>query len=126
MKRLIIALASIGSAILISFLGFFSVQKTCDKLEAQLIEICETAQKQDTDEALKKSEELIFLWDEIHGVIESFVDHDETDKLEETIRNLPTFAHEGNMERLYQQADLAIDELGQIVRGEKPIISNIF
>lgn len=126
MKRLLIAIAAIGSAILISFIGFFSVQKTCDKLEAQLIEICETAQRQDKDEALKKSEELIVLWDDIHGVIESFVDHDETDKLEETIRNLPTFAHEGNMERLYQQADLAIDELGQIVRGEKPIISNIF
>jgi hypothetical protein len=126
MKRLIIAIVAIGSAFLISFIGFFSVQKTCDKLEAQLIKICETAQKQDRDEALKKSEELIILWDDIHGVIESFVDHDETDKLEETIRNLPTFAHEGNMERLYQQADLAIDELGQIVRGEKPIISNIF
>lgn len=126
MKRLIIAIISIGSAVLISFIGFFLVQKTCDRLETVLIEICETAQEQDTDKALKKTEELIILWDDIHGVIESFVDHDETDKLEETIRNLPTFAHEGNMERLYQQADLAIDELGQIVRGEKPIISNIF
>lgn len=126
MKRIIIALIAIGSAFAISFVGFFMVQKTCDRLEAELVEICETAQKQDEDEALKKSEELVALWDKIHGVIESFVDHDETDKLEETIRNLPTFAHEGNMERLYQQADLAIDELGQIVRGEKPIISNIF
>lgn len=126
MKRIIIALIAIGSAFIISFVGFFLVQKTCNKLEVQLVEICEAAQKQDEDEALKKSEELVALWDKIHGVIESFVDHDETDKLEETIRNLPTFAHEGNMERLYQQADLAIDELGQIVRGEKPIISNIF
>lgn len=126
MKRIIIALIAIGSAFAISFVGFFMVQKTCDRLEAELVEICETAQQQNADEALKKTEELIALWDKIHGVIESFVDHDETDKLEETIRNLPTFAHEGNMERLYQQADLAIDELGQIVRGEKPIISNIF
>ncbi len=126
MKRIIIALVAIGSAFAISFVGFFMVQKTCDRLETELVEICETAQQQDADEALKKTEELIVLWDEIHGVIESFVDHDETDKLEETIRNLPTFAHEGNMERLYQQADLAIDELSQIVRGEKPIISNIF
>lgn len=126
MKRLIIALVAISSAFIISFIGFFLVQKTCDRLEEQLVEICETAQKQNMNEALKKSEELIVLWDESHGVIESFVDHDETDKLEETIRNLPTFAHEGNMERLYQQADLAIDELSQIVRGEKPLISNIF
>ena len=125
MKRIIIALIAISLAIALSFVGFFSIQKTCDKLENKLVEICKVAQNQYSELALKKTEELIVLWDESHGVIESFVNHNETDKLEETIRNLPTFALEGNMERLYQQADLAIDELGQIVRNEKPIISNI-
>lgn len=125
MKRIIIALLAIFLAITLSFVGFFSVKKTCDRLESKLVEICKIAQSNNSDLALNKTEELIVLWDEIHGVIESFVNHNETDKLEETIRNLPTFALEGNMERLYQQADLAIDELGQIVRNEKPIISNI-
>lgn len=125
MKRIIIALIAIALAITLSFVGFFAVKATCNRLENKLVEICEIAHSKNPALALKKTEELITLWDDIHGVIESFVNHNETDKLEETIRNLPTFAHEGNMERLYQQADLAIDELGQIVRSEMPIISNI-
>lgn len=126
MKRIIIAVIAIASAITISFVGFFCVKNTCNRLEDALAELSELSNENKTEQAIKKSEELIVLWDEIHGRIESFIDHDETDKLEEIIRNLPIYARQGNMERLEQQIDLAIDELGQIIRSEKPIISNIF
>ncbi len=126
MKRIIIATISIFTAITISFVGFFCVNNTCGQLEDELIQLSDYANEKQIDKAIQKSEELIVIWDEIHGRIESFIDHDETDKLEEIIRNLPIYAHQGNMERLEQQIDLAIDELGQIIRSEKPIMSNIF
>lgn len=126
MNRIIIAAVTILSAITISFIGFFTVKDTCNKLETELIELCEISQEKDTEKAIKKTDDLISLWEDIHGTIEAFVDHNETDKLEEIIKNLPIYAHQDNMERLEQQADLAIDELHQIIRGEKPLISNIF
>lgn len=126
MSRIIIALVAIMSAVAISFAGFFAVKSTCDKLETELYEICETAKNNEKDAAVKKTDQLILHWEESHGTIEAFVNHSETDKLEETIKNLPIYAQQGNMERLEQQADLAIDELRQIIRSEKPLISNIF
>ncbi len=126
MNRIIIAAVAIMSAITISFVGFFAVKNTCTKLETELIELCETAQEKNTEKAIKKTDDLISLWEDIHGTIEAFVDHNETDKLEEIIKNLPIYAQQDNMERLEQQADLAIDEIHQIIRGEKPLISNIF
>ena len=126
MSRIIIALVAIMSAVTISFVGFFAVKSTCDKLETELYEICETAKNNEKDVAVKKTDQLIMHWEESHGTIEAFVNHSETDKLEETIKNLPIYAQQGNMERLEQQADLAIDELRQIIRSEKPLISNIF
>lgn len=126
MSRIIIALVAILSAVAISFVGFFAVKSTCDSLETELNEICRIAKSNEKDVAIKKTDELILHWEESHGTIEAFVNHSETDKLEETIKNLPIYAQQGNMERLEQQADLAIDELRQIIRSEKPLISNIF
>jgi len=66
------------------------------------------------------------MWEDAHDLIESFIRHEETDKLEELIKSLPVYAQQDNMERLEQQADLAIDEIHHLIRSEKPIVSNIF
>lgn len=126
MKRIIIAVCAIATAFAISFIGYFSVDKACKKLETHLENICKIAQNNDVTSAVKKSDDAIILWEDVHGLIESFIRHEETDKLEETIKSLPVYANQGNMERLEQQADLAIDELHHLIRNEKPMISNIF
>lgn len=126
MKRLIIAISAILGAFIISFSGYFSVDNACKKLENHLLEICSVAQDKKTETATKMADEAVILWEDVHGTIESFIRHEETDKLEELIKSLPIYAQQDNMERLEQQADSAIDELHHLIRSEKPIISNIF
>ena len=126
MKRLIIAISAILGAFIISFSGYFSVDHACKKLENHLLEICSVAQDKKTENATKLADEAVILWEDVHGTIESFIRHEETDKLEELIKSLPIYAQQDNMERLEQQADSAIDELHHLIRSEKPIISNIF
>lgn len=126
MKRIIIAVGSIILAFAIAFTGYFSVSRASGKLEKHLLEICKVAQENNSERAIEMSEDAILLWEEVHDTIESFIRHEETDKLEETIKSLPVYAQQGNMERLEQQADLAIDELSHLIRSEKPLISNIF
>lgn len=126
MKRLIIAISAILGAFIISFSGYFSVDNACKKLENHLLEICSVAQDKKTENATKMADEAVILWEDVHGTIESFIRHEETDKLEELIKSLPIYAQQDNMERLEQQADSAIDELHHLIRSEKPIISNIF
>ncbi len=126
MKRIIIAVASITAAFAISFIGYFSVDNACKKLEKQLGDICSVAKADEVGTAAEKSDDAVVMWEDVHDLIESFIRHEETDKLEEIIKSLPVYARQGNMERLEQQADLAIDELNHLIRNEKPLISNIF
>lgn len=125
MKRIIIAVTAIVLSIATAFAGFFWVKHTCDKLEAKLIKIAESAQNGKKEKVKEEVENLDELWEKVHGVIESFVNHNEIDRLEETIKTLPTYAKQGDMERVMQQTDLAINELRHIVRDETPLISNI-
>lgn len=126
MKRIITAICAISFAFAISFVGYFSVDKACEKLEEHLWDICEVAKADEVNTAIKKSDDAVILWEDVHDLIESFIRHEETDKLEEIVKSLPVYAKQGNMERLEQQADLAIDELHHLIRNEKPMISNIF
>ena len=126
MKRIIISVGAIIMAFVIAFTGYFLVNRASDQLEKHLFEICNIAQQNNVEQAIKMSDDAIVLWEDVHDTIESFIRHEETDKLEETIKSLPVYAPQGNMERLEQQADLAIDELNHLIRNEKPLISNIF
>lgn len=126
MKRIIISIGAIIAAFSIAFTGFFLVDKKCKELELNLAKICNISQQNNTEKAIALSDETVELWEDVHDTIESFIRHEETDKLEETIKSLPVYARQGNMERLEQQADLAIDELHHLIRSEKPLLSNIF
>lgn len=126
MKRIIVAVGVIFLAFAISFTGYFLVNRACKRLENQLSEICDTAQKNDVEKAIKLSEDTVTLWEDVHDTIESFIRHEETDKLEELVKSLTVYAQQRDMNRLEQQADLAIDELSHLIRNEKPLISNIF
>lgn len=126
MKRIVIAVSALLGAFVISFTGYFLVDNTCKKLENHLWEICTIAQNRETEKAIVMSDDAVSLWEEVHGLVESFIRHEETDKLEELIKSLPVYAHQGNMERLEQQSDLAIDEIHHLIRSEKPLLSNIF
>ena len=126
MKRIVVAISAILGAFIISFTGYFLVDNACNQLENHLWDICTVAQKGGTVNAVKMADDAVELWEEVHGLVESFIRHEETDKLEELIKSLPVYAQQGNMERLEQQADLAIDELHHLIRSEKPLLSNIF
>lgn len=126
MNRVVIAISAIVLTFVISFTGFFIVNNSCNKLTEHLESICETARDNNLNEAIEKSDDAIKMWEDVHDLIESFIRHEETDKLEEVIKSLPIYARQGNLERLEQQADLAIDEIAHLIRNEKPLISNIF
>lgn len=125
MKRIIIAIVAVALAVSIAFVGFFIVKYNCEKLTDKLEVVCKTARDDDDKAAVKESEKAVKLWESVHDLIESFIRHEETDKLEEIVKSLPVYARQGNMERLEQQANLAIDEIEHLLRNEKPLISNI-
>ena len=125
MKRIFFAIGALLSAILICTVGYFLLVDTCDKLETILNEVVYFAENDDTENALKKAQEVADQWEEIHGRIEAVVNHAETDELEEVIKSLPVYARLGDTERLCEKTEIAINRLHHIVKNEKVLISNI-
>lgn len=125
MKRIIIAISVITLAFAISFTGNFLVDKDCKKLEKHLTDICNVAQDKNTEKSVKMSEDAVKMWEDVHDTIESFIRHEETDKLEELIKSLPVYARLGNTERLCEKTEIAINRLHHIIKNEKVLISNI-
>ena len=125
MKRIFFAIGALISAILICTIGNLVLIDTCNKLESTLDEVVYFAENGDEKNALKKAEEATKQWEDIHGRIESLVNHAETDELEELIKSLPVYARLGNTERLCEKSEIAINRLHHVVKNEKVLISNI-
>lgn len=125
MKRIFFAIGALLSAILICTAGYLILVDTCDKLETTLNEVVFYAEKDDTENALKKAQEAAKQWEDIHDRIEAVVNHAETDELEELIKSLPVYARLGNTERLCEKSEIAINRLHHIIKNEKVLISNI-
>lgn len=126
MKRIITAVCVIALTFVISFTGYFLVDKSCEKLENHLSDTCIAARNDNKEKSVEMAEDAVKMWEDVHDTIECFIRHEETDELEELIKSLPVYAQQGNLDRLEQQADLAIDELHHLIRNEKPLLSNIF
>lgn len=125
MKRIFFAIGALLSAILICTTGYLILVDTCNKLESTLNEVVFFAEKNDTENALKKAEEVAKQWEDIHGRIEAVVNRAETDELEELIKSLPVYARLGNTERLCEKSEIAINRLHHVIKNEKVLISNI-
>ena len=125
MKRIFFAIGALLSALLICTAGYFILVDTCDKLETTLNEVIFYAEKDDTENALKKAQEAAKQWEDVHGRIEAVVNHAETDELEELIKSLPVYARLGNTERLCEKSEIAINRLHHVIKNEKVLISNI-
>lgn len=126
MKRTVFAIAALISAVVICFTGFNIINNTCNEIENSLKDVSAYAKEDNIPMAQKKAHQSVELWEDIHGKIEAFTPHSETDELEEIIKSLPVFAQQGNMERLEQESEKAIHRLEHIVKNEKPLLSNIF
>lgn len=125
MKRIFFAIGALLSALLICTAGYLILVDTCDKLETTLNEVVFYAEKDDTENALKKAQEAAKQWEDVHGRIEAVVNHAETDELEELIKSLPVYARLGNTERLCEKSEIAINRLHHVIKNEKVLISNI-
>ena len=125
MKRIFFAIGALLSALLICTAGYFILVDTCDKLDTTLNEVVFYAEKDDTENALKKAQEAAKQWEDVHGRIEAVVNHAETDELEELIKSLPVYARLGNTERLCEKSEIAINRLHHVIKNEKVLISNI-
>lgn len=126
MNRMIISTIVLVLIIGISVLGVFSLDSSCKKLSQSLDEINKAAIENDSEKASALTQKAIELWEKEEKTISLLIDHREVDEIEETIKSLPVYARQDNMEKLEEKSSIAAERVRHIRDKEKISAENVF
>lgn len=126
MNRIVISVLSLILVFSLSLIGILSLNKACESLASSLDEIQAAAKEKDQEKCIELTENILDIWENKEVVISLLVDHREIDEIEQTIKCLPVFARQDNMERLEEMSSLASERVRHINHKEKIEVGNIF
>lgn len=126
MNRMIICTVVLLLIISISVLGVFSLDSSCKNLSQSLEEIRQAAIENDSEKASELTQKTIELWEKEEKTISLLIDHREVDEIEETIKSLPVYARQDNMEKLEEKSSIAAERVRHIRDKEKISAENVF
>ncbi len=126
MNRIVISVFTLIIVFSLSLVGIISLNKTCESLAESLDEIQAAAIEEDREKCIELTDDILDIWEKKEVVISLLVDHREIDEIEQTIKCLPVFARQDNMERLEEMSSLASERVRHINHKEKIETGNIF
>lgn len=126
MNRIAVSVAALILIITIATLGVLSLDSSCKKLAEALDEIKQTAVTGDREKTMALAENILDIWDKEEKKISLLVNHEEIDEIEQTIKSLPVYARQDNMEKLEEKSSIAAERVRHIRDKEKLSPENIF
>ncbi len=126
MNRITISIIALLIVIALATAGHISLDNTCDDLAKTLDEIKETAIDKDQEKAIELSKNVVKVWTKKEKVISLLIDHREIDEIEQTIKSLPIYARQDDMEKLEEKASVGAERVRHIKDKEKISAENIF
>lgn len=126
MNRIAVSIAVLILVIAIAFFGIMSLDASCKKLAEALDEIKQTAVTGDREKAIALTDNILDIWDKEEKKISLLVNHEEIDDIEQTIKSLPVYARQDNMEKLEEKSSIAAERVRHIRDKEKISAQNVF
>lgn len=126
MNRIAVSIAALILVITIATLSVLSLDSSCKKLAEALDEIKQTAVTGDREKAAELTDNILNIWDKEEKKISLLVNHEEIDDIEQTIKSLPVYARQDNMERLEEKSSIAAERVRHIRDKEKILAQNVF
>lgn len=126
MNRIAVSVATLILVITVATLSVLSLDSSCKKLAEALDEIKQTAVTGDREKAIELTEKALEIWDKEEKKISLLVNHAEIDDIEQTIKSLPVYARQDNMEKLEEKSSIAAERVRHIRDKEKISAENVF
>lgn len=126
MNRMVISVIALVLVVIAATAGLISLNHSCNRLANTLDEIKETAIEKDQDKSIELTKKAVKIWSKEEKIISLLVDHREIDEVEETIKSLPVFARQDDMEKLEEKSSVAAERIRHIKDKEKISAENIF
>ncbi len=126
MKRLVAAICLLLISFVLSGWGHYELNVTCDELITGLEDCIETAKSGESEELIKKSENLGKWWDENRTVLTVLVNHSTLDTMQSFLPTLKELAQIGDTEELIENCYECINMTEDLKANAKISLGNVF
>ena len=125
MKRIIIALLLLISAISVSVWSNITFEKNMEYFSYSLKNLISYSENSDDEKLLKETMTVVEAWQESSAFLHSLVAHEGMDELEKSITSLPLLLEHSDREEFRNESIKAVNQINNLIDSEKLNIGNV-
>ncbi len=125
MKRIIIALLLLISAISVSVWSNITFEKNMEYYSYSLKNLISYSENSDDEKLLKETMTVVEAWQESSAFLHSLVAHEGMDELEKSITSLPLLLEHSDREEFRNECIKAVNQINNLIDSEKLNIGNV-
>ena len=125
MKRVAVAIVLLSVAVIASIWAGVIFKSEMNALLQSLQSVVDSAESDSDEAVLKKTEDLIALWNKSSGILHSLVMHEGMDDVEENITALLLLLEHSDREEFKIKCIEAINRIENLINAEKLNLENI-
>lgn len=125
MKRIIIALLLLISAISVSVWSNITFEKNMNYYSYSLKNLISYSENSDDEKLLKETMTVVEAWQESSAFLHSLVAHEGMDELEKSITSLPLLLEHSDREEFRNECIKAVNQINNLIDSEKLNIGNV-
>lgn len=126
MKRTVIGIIFIITAICTGVISLLSINKTCDSIVTAIDELSYSAENKNTNEVNEKTDALYDLWNEKKYILHILTNHSEMQDLEISMEKINHYGKKDDFSSIAEECEICRDNIEHIKTSASPSISNIF
>ena len=125
MKRIIIALILLISAVSVSVWSNVSFEKNMESFSVALNNLISYSENADDEKLKEETREVVDAWYDSSPFLHSLVAHEGMDELEKSITSLPLLLEHSDREEFINECIKAVNQIENLIDSEKLNIGNI-
>ncbi len=125
MKRIIIALILLLSAISVSVWSNITFEKNMEEFSYALRSLISYSEKSDNEKLKEETLKVVNAWYDSSAFLHSLVAHEGMDELEKSITSLPLLLEHSDREEFRNECINAVNQINNLVDSERLSIGNI-
>ncbi len=125
MKRVIIAVLLLASAVSVSVWSNFSFENHMKKFLSSLENLISYSEKSDDEFLENETRKVVEAWYESSAYLHSLVAHEGMDELERSITSLPLLIRHSDREEFRNECIKAVNQIDNLIDSERINIGNI-
>lgn len=126
MKRIVVAVFLLVSAVSVSIWSSFSFEKHMKEFSSSLQNLISYSESLPDEKLKEETRKIVDAWDDLSAFLHSLVAHEGMDELEKSITSLPLLLEHSDREEFRNECIKAVNQIANLIDSERINIGNVF